>query len=181
MQECDIASLSPPRLACAKSLVAHDITESATFKKLVYLEIVWAVEHVRDELGHESHVGVVAEERLLQQIDSLLRKRAGPCKFRAAGLVLVAEHFQAARTSAMVERAHLRAGDERVALVSEDNVELLADRFVDHVDVHPGAARKQNDFLPFLLECTGAPFPRCGPSELSSVRERRTGTAGSSR
>ena len=116
------------------------------------LKIVWAIEHVRDELGHERHVGVVAEKRLLQQVDGFLREVAGPCKFRAAGLVLVAEHFQAARTSAVVERAHLRAGDERVSLVSEDNVELLADGLVNNVDVHPGAARKQNDFLPFLLE-----------------------------
>ena len=51
----------------------------------------------------------------------------------------------------MVERAHLRAGDERVSLVPEDDVELLADGFVHHVDVHPGAARKQDDFLAFLL------------------------------
>lgn len=29
------------------------------------LEIVVAVEHVRDELGHESHVSVVAEDGLL--------------------------------------------------------------------------------------------------------------------
>lgn len=116
------------------------------------LEVVRPIEHVRDELGHERHVGVVAEERLLQQVDGFLREVAVPCKFRAAGLVLVAEHFQAARASAVVERAHLRAGNECVTLVSEDNVELLADRFVDHVDVHPGAARKQDDFLPFFLE-----------------------------
>ena len=95
---------------------------------------------MRDELGHERHVGVVAEKRLLQQVDGFLREVAVPCKFRAAGLVLVAEHFQAARASAVVEGAHLRAGDERVALVSENNVELLTDRFVYHVDVHPGAA-----------------------------------------
>ena len=34
----------------------------------------------------------------------------------------------------------------------EDDVELLADRFINYVDVHPGAARKQNNLLPFLLE-----------------------------
>ena len=107
---------------------------------------------MRDEFGHERHVGIVAEKWLLQQVDGFLREGAGLCKFRAAGLVLVAEHFQAARASAVVERAHLRAGNECVTLVSEDNVELLADRFVDHVDVHPGAARKQDDFLPFFLE-----------------------------
>ena len=104
------------------------------------LEVVRPIEHVRDELGHERHVGVVAEERLLQQVDGFLREVAGPCKFRAADLVLVAEHFQAARASAVVKGAHLRAGNECVTLVSEDNVELLTDRFVDHVDVHPGAA-----------------------------------------
>ena len=59
---------------------------------------------------------------------------------------------ETAGASAVVERAHLRAGDERVALMSENDVELLADRFVDHVDVHPGTARKQDDFLSFFLE-----------------------------
>ena len=116
------------------------------------LEVIVAIEHVRYEFDDERFVGLVAENRLLHEVDGLLRNIAGRCQFGAALTVFFAEHVQTTRTATVVERAHLRAGDKRVALVPEDDVELLADRLVDNVEVHPGAARKQDNLLPFLLE-----------------------------
>lgn len=93
-----------------------------------------------DELGHECHIGVITENWLLHQVDSFLREGSGLCEFLAALAVFFAQHGEAAWAPAVVECAHLRAGDERVTLVPQDDVKLFADGFVDHVNVHPGAA-----------------------------------------
>ena len=95
---------------------------------------------MRHEFDDERFVGGVAENRLLQQINCFLRKDSAVLRvFRTTGSVLFAEHFQAARASAVVEGAHLRAGHELVAVGAEDDVELLADGFVNDVQIHPGA------------------------------------------
>ena len=107
---------------------------------------------MRDELGNERHVGLFAEDGLLHHVDGFLRELARLCEFLAALAEFFTEHGEAPRAAAVVERAHLGGRDERVALVPEDDVELLHDGFVHHVYIHPGAARKQDNLLAFLLE-----------------------------
>lgn len=170
MRECGIASLLPSRLVDtsrlrltdpgirqgfsvfvskkAPALREHFLLSTSNF----LLEIIVPIEHVRHEFHNERFVGVIAENRLLHQVDRFLRKLSGRSQFCAALAVLVAEHVQAAWAATVVECTHLRASDKRVAFMPEDDVELLADRFVDHVNVHPSAARKQNNLLTFFLE-----------------------------